>query len=61
MIYTVAEGAKGSDVVLAVFRRIEASGIFPNDNKFLRRIAYVESYTSRTRTVSRRNNGKWTN
>ena len=45
---TVTAGASGSDVVHAVVGRIEdgrieGSKIFPNDNQFLRRIAYVES------------------
>ena len=40
---TIRPGASGSDVVHAVVGRIEDSNIFPWDNQFLRRIAYVES------------------
>ena len=40
---TLREGASGSAVVRAVVGRIEDANIFPNDNQFLRRIAYVES------------------
>ena len=41
---TVTPGKSGSKVVLAVVRRINDNlKILPNDNQFLRRIAYVES------------------
>ena len=40
---TLTAGASGSAVVHAVVRRIEDSNIFPSENQFLRRIAYVES------------------
>ena len=40
---TLTAGVSGSAVVHAVVRRIEDSNIFPSDNQFLRRIAYVES------------------
>ena len=40
---TLVAGASGSDVVAAVIAKIEASGVFPTDNRLLRRIAYVES------------------
>lgn len=40
---TLRAGANGSAVVYAVVRRIQDSNIFPHDNQFLRRIAYVES------------------
>ena len=40
---TLREGASGSAVVRAVIGRIEDTNIFPKDNQFLRRIAYVES------------------
>ena len=40
---TIRPGANGSDVVHAVVERIEDSNIFPSDNQFLGRIAYVES------------------
>ena len=33
----------GEDVVKATLRQIQESNIFPNDNSFLRRLAYVES------------------
>lgn len=40
---TIRPGASGPDVVRAVIVRIEDADIFPADNQFLRRIAYVES------------------
>ena len=36
-------GAAGAEVVDAVVRLIDESGIFPDDARFLRRLAYVES------------------
>ena len=33
----------GVDVVKATLRQIQDSNIFPNDNSFLRRLAYAES------------------
>ena len=35
--------SSGAEVVEATVEKIQESGIFTNDNKFLRRIAYVES------------------
>ena len=35
--------ARGTDVVLAVVKKIECTGIFPPENQLLRRIASVES------------------
>lgn len=40
---TVQPGAKGRDVVDAVVRIIDRSGIFPEDSGFLRRWAYVQT------------------
>ena len=40
---TIVEGAKGTEVVLETVSLIQQSGIFLEDNKFLRRVAYVES------------------
>ena len=35
--------ARGTDVVLATVSLIQGSGIFPDDNRLLRRVAFVES------------------
>ncbi len=40
---TLEPEASGAEVVQAVVAKIETSGIFPTDNRLLRRIAYVES------------------
>ncbi len=40
---TLTRGEIGKDVVDAVVAKIEASDIFPTDNRLLHRIAYVES------------------
>ena len=40
---TLTPEAKGREVVEAAVKKIQESGIFPDDNGFLRRIAYVES------------------
>ena len=40
---TIVSGTSGEAVVQAVVGKIRQSDIFPNDNSFLRRIAYVES------------------
>ena len=37
------DGASGSDVVEAVLKHLEDTGIFPPDHGFMRRIAYVET------------------
>ena len=36
-------GSSGADIVQTVVAKIGGSGIFPSDNQFLRRVAYVES------------------
>lgn len=51
---TIRPGASGPDVVRAVVGRIEASNIFPPDNQFMRRIAYVESKDGTHRLTYRR-------
>lgn len=40
---TLEDGATGTDVVIATVNAITGSQIFPDDNKFLRRMARVES------------------
>ena len=45
---TLEDGAIGTDVVIATVDRIRESGIFPNDYKFLRRMARVESSDGET-------------
>lgn len=40
---TIAVGANGTEVVMATVSRIQQSGIFPDDNRFLRRVAFAES------------------
>ncbi len=43
MDLTLTPGAGGSDVVRAVLSKIDASGIFTSDNRFLRRIAFAQT------------------
>ena len=40
---TLMARSSGAEVVEATVEKIQKSGIFPNDKKFLRRTAYVES------------------
>ena len=40
---TLVEGANGREVVFATVFRIQQSGVFPDDSRFLRRLAFVES------------------
>ena len=47
-------GASGADVVRSVVSMIQRSNIFPRDNEFLRRIAFVESKDGLARGTYRR-------
>ena len=40
---TLVARSSGAEVVETTVRKIQKSGVFPNDHRFLRRIAYVES------------------
>lgn len=52
---TLWPGAKGEDVVCETVKKIENSGIFSDDKKILRRIAYVESKFGTDGSTNRRN------
>lgn len=57
---TLNEGATGSDVVNAVIAKLEASEIFDNDHRLLRRLAFVESADGVTdRTPCSNGGGIW--
>ncbi len=59
---TLTVGETGKAVVQAVVAKIEASEIFPTDNRLLRRIAYVESKDgtlTKFSTCQNHNGGIW--
>ena len=53
--FTLVPGTAGSDIVRAVISKIDALGIFPTDNRFLRRIAFVESNDGSSNETYREN------
>lgn len=59
--YTLLPEARGEDVVCEVIKKIEKSSIFADDEKMLRRIAYVESQFGAHRDTYRKgyNGGVW--
>ena len=60
---TKTEGATGIDVVFATVLRIQESGVFSDDNRFLRRVAFAESKDGITPdtfgAISSYNGGIW--